>query len=635
MTLLARPNAFARKPRPPVVRRADTRPRIARGPAGLAVAAYPAAGAAVAIGLGIVAGHGRSLAPAALLVAGLLFAATAAAQAEAVAMFPELSSPGALARQAFGELAGFLVAWAAMLGLVGLAALAALFVPHYLSVFWSPLGRSPGDAAAAAVVLAAAAAFRSSAVTRSAAAGLLAGCVDVFLGAVLVVLGTAFAFHPHLITQGLHPGSAPTWSGLLLACGLATLALTRLDAIADMADDARDPDRDLARAVPGVAGLATTLAAMLGLVALMARPVSAAAPLLGIASGLSLSVLATGLRDLTGLGVATLLAACAPAALGTLARHVRRLAEHGALPVRAAAVDASGAPTTAIYAGAFAAAGLVVLADAAGGAGLLLGAAVYGGLVAATATLASVVAMRLSDPLRYRPYRMPLGLPIDGARIPLPAVAAAVATAGLWLSILVLDPGPRWLGTAWMLAGAAGYVAYRRRRGLGLGEHARRPLPHAPGARAPRVAVEFHTILIPANTDGADVPADAVEVAARLAAERGASVVLLAFTVIPLGEELDMELDDLDERVEHLATRARAIGEAYGVRVHVSHVRTRDPAEAILAEASRRNSQMILLGAAGLQQHRFRRVTHDGAVRRIVAEAQQRVMIIAPAGVRA
>ena len=67
----------------------------------------------------------------------------------------------------------------------------------------------------------------------------------------------------------------------------------------------------------------------------------------------------------------------------------------------------------------------------------------------------------------------------------------------------------------------------------------------------------------------------------------------------------------------------------------MSHLRTRDPAEAILAEAARRSSQMILLGAAGLQQRRFRRVTHDGAVRRIVAEAEQRVMIIQPAGVRA
>jgi Universal stress protein family len=357
--------------------------------------------------------------------------------------------------------------------------------------------------------------------------------------------------------------------------------------------------------------------------------VACSVPLLGIASGLSLNVLATGTRYLAGLAVAALLLACVSAALAALVRQVRWLAEHRQVPVRAA----TGAH--AVISGAGASAALVVIAAVYGGAGLVIGAAAYGGLIAAAAGLAAIVAMRLTDPHRYRPFRVPLGLPVDGSHIPLPVAATATATAVLWLSLLVFDPGPRWVGSAWMLAGAAGYAAYRRRRGLGVAEHVSHAIPSGADERTPRIALEFRTILIPANTDLADVPADAIEVAARLAAERGASVVLLAFTVIPLGEELDMELDDLDERVERLATQARAIGEPYGVRVHVSHLRTRDPAEAILTEAARRNSQMILLGAAGLQQRRFRRITHDGAVRRIVAEAKQRVMIIQPAGVRA
>jgi basic amino acid/polyamine antiporter, APA family len=633
---LTRPYAPARRPRPPVVRRTGPSPRITRGWAGLTTAAYPRAGAATAICLGIVATHGGALTPVAVLIAGLVFAAVAAALAEGIAMFPELSSPAGLARHAFGELAGVAAAWASALGVLALAAAGSVFAAHYLSVFWAPLGRSPGDAVAATAVLALAAAYRLAGLPRSGAAGLLTGAVAIVVLTVLAVLGAAFAFHPHLVTRGLHVGSAPSWHGLLLASALAALALATTDAVGEMADDARDPDRDLPRAVPGVAGLQTALAVALALVVLMARPVDASAPLLGISSGLGLKVLATGMRDLVGLAVAALLVVCVQSALATFARHVRRMAERGLLPTRTAAARSDGVPVAAVAAGAIAAAGLVVLAAATGGAALLVGAAVYGGLIATTAALAAVVAMRVTDPLRYRPFRVPLGLPIDGRRIPLPAVAAALTTALLWLAVVVYAPGPRWVGSAWMLLGLAGYAAYGRRRGLGLGEHApRRPAPGTrPGTRAPRIAVEFRTILIPANTDLAEVPADAVEVAARLAAERRASVVLLAFTVIPLGEELDMELDDLDERVERLAAQARAIGESYGIRVHVSHLRTRDPAESILSEAARRNSQVILLGAAGLQQRRFRRVTHDGAVRRIVAEAGQRVMIIQPAAVR-
>jgi basic amino acid/polyamine antiporter, APA family len=604
-----------------------------RGWAGLTTSAYPRAGAATAICLGIVATYGGALTPVAVLIAGLVFAALAAALAEGIAMFPELSSPAGLARNAFGGLAGFAAAWASALGALALAAAASVFAAHYLSVFWAPFGRSPGDAVAATAVLALAAAYRLTGLPRSGAAGLLTGAVATFVLTILAVLGAAFAFHPHLVARGLDVGSAPSWHALLLASALATLALAATDAVGEMADDARDPDRDLPRAVPGLAGLQTVLAVVLALVLLMARPVDASAPLVGISSGLGLKVLATGMRDLVGLAVAALLVVCVQSALATFARHVRRMAELGLLPTRAAHARSDGVPVAAVAAGAIAAGGLVVLAAATGGAVLLVGAAVYGGLIAATAALAAVVAMRVTDPLRYRPFRVPLGLSVDGRRIPLPAVAAALTTALLWLAIVVSVPGPRWLGSAWMLLGLAGYAAYGRRRGPGLGEHAPRTPAPLPGTRSPRIAVEFRTILIPANTDLAEVPADAVEVAARLAAERRASVVLLAFTVIPLGEELDMELDDLDERVERLAAQARAIGESYGIRVHVSHLRTRDPAESILSEAARRNSQVILLGAAGLQQRRFRRVTHDGAVRRIVAEAGQRVMIIQPAAV--
>ena len=86
-----------------------------------------------------------------------------------------------------------------------------------------------------------------------------------------------------------------------------------------------------------------------------------------------------------------------------------------------------------------------------------------------------------------------------------------------------------------------------------------------------------------------------------------------------------MEIDDLEANVERLAAQARAIGEQYGIRIHTTHLRTRDPADSILAEATRRDSQVILLRATSL----------DRIARRIVAEAKQRVMIVQPERARA
>ncbi len=136
------------------------------------------------------------------------------------------------------------------------------------------------------------------------------------------------------------------------------------------------------------------------------------------------------------------------------------------------------------------------------------------------------------------------------------------------------------------------------------------------------------TILIPVNTAHAVIPSDLVSVAVSLAAERHAAIVLLAFTDVPLCEDIDVEIDGLDERLQGFLSQARAIADQYGVGVRPGHVRTRDPAASILAEAAKRRSQVILVGASGLQGTPYRRFADDPTVQRIAAEAQQRVMIV-------
>ena len=128
----------------------------------------------------------------------------------------------------------------------------------------------------------------------------------------------------------------------------------------------------------------------------------------------------------------------------------------------------------------------------------------------------------------------------------------------------------------------------------------------------------LRTSLVPVNTDR-PLPADAVLLAAGLAAERRDPVIeLLAFTIVPLGEELDVPLDGLDELVRALMVEARRLASPFGVSVHGRHVRTRDPAEAILEQAARRDAQAIVIGADGLGSAPHRFAAHDLAVREIL-----------------
>jgi APA family basic amino acid/polyamine antiporter len=399
------------------------------------------------------------------------------------------------------------------------------------------------------------------------------------------------------------------------------VAYTGLDSIGETAAEARDPDRDLAPATNGALLGIVALGAAIALVAAMAMPYrtprDAALPVLGVVSQVPLHVMASGLAYVIGLLVAALLVMLAHSVLTRSMRLVAWQAEHRQLA-------ATRAPIVPVAA---AAAGLAAIQGVLGGTSFLVGTSAFGSLAAIACLHAAVIALRFRDPGRYRPVAAPLNLPIGARRVPLVAILGALlATAGL-AALVALEPGARYAGIAWMLAGLAAYAVYRRRQGLSLGERRRRAaVDHA----GPGVEVEFRTMLIPVNTAGSTVPADLLDVAAQLAGERRASLVVLAFTEIPLGEEIDMEIDDLDAAVERLAAAARAVGDRYGIRVLTTHLRTRDPAEAILAEATRRDSQLILLRATGLERSEPRQRGYDQAVRRIVAEARQRVMIVRP-----
>ena len=630
-------HGHSRAARSPVVRRNAARRRVSRGGAGLFAAAYPRMGSSIYLALGLVAVHGLGLTPVALLVAGLVFAVVAACYTEGVSMFPEAGGSASFARQSGGEFASFVTGWAMCLVLIALTALAALFVPHYLSVFWAPLATRPWDVVGGLAVIGLVAAVNVRGLEQSASVTAFLGVVNLTTQVLLVVLGAAFIFDPGQIRQNVHFGAAPSLEQLILACAVAMIAFTGIDAIGEMAGETRDPDRDLPRAAGGVLGSAVTLSVALSLVAMMAMPVSRSAsgayttrlvqapahgylayPVLGIVSRLPLHVFSKGLADVIGLLVAVMLVVTAYAAVTSLSRLSHWLAQHHQLPARAAELHPAYETPYVAIAGATAGAAALVIAQAgAGGLGFLAGTYVYAALLAFTSVQISIVAMRWRDPARYRPFEVPVNIPVDGRRVPVLAIVGAIATASAWIAVVALEPGPRYLGSAWILIGVLGYAAYRRRLGLTLGERTRRDLSRHAG---PGIAVEFETILIPVNTDQADLPADVVEVAAHLAAERRPSLVLLAFTQIPLSEEMDMEIDDLEDNVEHLAAQARAIGDQYGIRVHVTHLRTRDPADSILEEATRRDSQVILLRTTSL----------DRIARRIVAEAKQRVMIVQP-----
>ena len=106
-------------------------------------AAYGNVGSSIYYALGVVAVFALGLTPVTFVIAGLIFAFTAATYVEATVMYPEAGGSASFARHAFNELVSFFAAWGQMLNYIITVAISAFFVPHYLAVFWDPqIGRA-------------------------------------------------------------------------------------------------------------------------------------------------------------------------------------------------------------------------------------------------------------------------------------------------------------------------------------------------------------------------------------------------------------------------------------------------------------------------------------------------------------
>jgi basic amino acid/polyamine antiporter, APA family len=222
-----------------------------------------------------------------------------------------------------------------------------------------------------------------------------------------------------------------------------------------------------------------------------------------------------------------------------------------------------------------------------------------------------------------QPWRARPSFRFRGVDWPLFAIVGGFGTGAAWLVVVVQDAPTRYAGLAWLAAGFVFYVLYRRKLGAPLRATVRAPIMIMAGS------LEYTSILVPIAPG---YPSDeAMDFACRLAAERRASIVAFTAIEVPLDLPLDAELpEDVREANEQL-DEARAIGDSYGVRVIGRIARTRNIGRAIVDEAERRHSEIIVMaGPRRVRLQRGRRQIFGDAVDFVLRHAPCRVMIATP-----
>ena len=244
--------------------------------------AYGNVGSSIYYALGLVAIYAAGMTPVVFVIAGLIFAATAATYAEATTMFPEAGGSSSFARRAFNEFWSFFAAWGQMLTYIITISISAFFVPHYLGVFWSPLGESPADIVGGIVVVALLGTLNIVGVKESAGVNIGFAVADFLTQVVLVVSASCSCSTRTCWCARSTSARSPTVGDFLIAIPVAMVAYTGIETISNMAEEARDYGKTIPRGIGLVVGAVAVIYTFLPAVALSAMPVKNGETLLAL-----------------------------------------------------------------------------------------------------------------------------------------------------------------------------------------------------------------------------------------------------------------------------------------------------------------------------------------------------------------
>jgi basic amino acid/polyamine antiporter, APA family len=604
-------SADLEQPARPTPRRRRREQRLERvlGTPALFATAYGNVGSSIYYALGVTAVFALGLTPLVFIIAGLIFAMTALTYTEGTVLYPEAGGSSSFARHAFNELISFGAAWAQMLNYIITIAISAFFVPHYLSIFWEPLRENPWDIVVGAIIIALLVALNVVGVREAAGLNIFLAVVDFATQLLLVVLGFVLIFSPTVLADNIHWGVAPTWSAFLLAIPVGMIAYTGIETISNLAEETRDPPRDVPNSIRLVAVAVFAIYFTLPLIALSALPVTlvggeyetklglppeeggfANDPVLGLVQNLDLhGILLDSLEIYVGLLAATILFVATNAGVIGASRITYSMATYRQLPERFRRLHPRfKTPWLALVVFAGVASIAVILPGQTTFLGTMYS---FGAMLSFTIAHAAIVALRVRQRDEEIVYRSRPSLRIGGVDWPLFAILGGLGTGIAWVVVLVQEAETRWVGLGWLALGFAVYAFYRLRV---------MRIPLRETVRAPAIVlgleVEYRTILVPVlRTVESE---EALVAAARLASERRATIVLLYVLEVPLDQPLDADLREREEVGDLILDEAEALLETYaGIKVISRLERARSAGPGIVEEAARRDAEVVILGA--------------------------------------
>jgi basic amino acid/polyamine antiporter, APA family len=594
--------------------------------------AYGNVGSSIYYALGLVAVFALGMTPVVFLIAGVIFVCTAATYTEATTMYPEAGGSSSFARRAFNEFWSFFAAWGQMLNYIITVAISAFFVPHYLSVFWEPLGESPADIVAGIAVVGILAALNVVGVKESAGLNVFLALADFFTQVVLVVVGVVLVFSPDTLVNNVDFGTSPTLGDFLIAIPVGMVAYTGIETISNMAEEAKDYGETIPRGMAGVVIAVVAIYSFLPAVALSAMPVEngetllaqskeeggfADDPILGVVENLELGALQGAAEVYVGILAATILFIATNAGLIGVSRLTYSMGQHRQLPEGLRRLHPRyKTPYVAILVFG----GVACMTILPGQAEFLGTIYAFGAMLSFTVAHLAVVKLRISHPDVERPWVGPGNIRVRGYSLPLYSIFGGLGTGIAFVVVNLLELTTFITGTIWLIVGVASYVLYRRNQGLSLTRTTKVVVPK------PIVEheVEYESVLV-AFEDGQYSP-EAVSTAAKLAARRRRGIHVVVTITVPANSPIGADMPEAEAKAQSAIDSARVRG---GRRVtgHWEKVRAGEAGRRIVSEAREIHAAAIVMP---LPPKRTGTSVFGRTLETVLAERPCRVIIDSP-----
>ncbi len=557
---------------------------------------YGDLGSSIYYALGITTLFALGATPIALMIAGFVFMCTALTYAEMSSILPEAGGSASFSRKNFNDLISFIAGWGLMLDYIVTISISAYSISPYLAVFFPLLKIVPIKLSITVFLIVFLTVLNFFGAKHSTRMSLVLSLLAIVTQVIIIGIGFTFVvdfseFWKHLAINGPNTKYSPSWLDFGKGVGMAMVAYTGIESMAQLGSEAKKPEKTIPRAI--LLAMVTLLVMYLGLstVALSSMTPQELTgkyledPIVGIVKSLPFGT--EIIAPWVGLLAAVLLFVAANAGLLGASRLAFNMGEFFQLPKFFYTLHPRfKSPYIALVFFAFLASLIVLISK--GQLDFMADLYNFGAMIAFFSAHMALLKMRYKEPDLARPFKIPFNITIRQKKYPITAIIGAVSTLSVLIGIIITKPDGRFLGLIWISIGVLMYTFLRKKYALDVAGSVKLEKVQLKGYKE----LKIKKILVLCTLDP---HSEATQVGLMAARATGAKMDLLYVIEVPFSFSLHSKLAFKEAKASASLDFAQALAVEKGMKPQTFLVRSRSYEDAIVNKIEEGGYDLLIL----------------------------------------